>query len=715
MRIRTHPGQRTLSLYVDGQLTEERRVRVDEHLEECLRCQRETSFMFEVQRGLRRITKPRPPRDVLERVIERREAGERIILPSVSPDPRRLHPALSAVTAIAATVLLVAIALLVLPNGRAAAGASGMFFSPDNLDLKQQIEVEYRTAGALAGESVLELRGRYLSADEEIRSGEGGTFFSTELRKDEDQEGVFRGTVELPGSAVYAHFAVEDERGEYVDHNGHLFWDLMARYDDDRPKFEALWQRSRVFEQRDRLEAYESVRSLTKLYPERVEGWAQRYAFEMNAVGSVLSNELVALHKKKFDGFLQSARPGTLSASELGELVLYARRLNERGAAELWARELEKLDPNHPSAVRVHVERHLEALSEEPRSLLTELEREFERVGPIHPRLLQAGYRAALATGDPSTIRQWSDRLLTLVPGRTRPVTRQLAEIPALQGYARNLIRIELDRLDEAPEFDRPLHLSVSEYREANRRVRHDLLVMLGRMLVADGQLEAGVDTLTLATESGWDPALFGDLASYAIARGDTATSLRFHAWAAVDPIHGEEYLAAHAPEIDRLADDSRWQWTLETATAMLRGRVRASEISRTLLDEVVLRDGRGVSSSLSSLLGEDATIVVIWSRLDPRSVNVLAELTTYREELAADGIEILAITRETPSDQMASFLEVESIGLPVYFDRRGEATAALKSFALPDLLILDGGGRIRFQPEDVEEAVRATLTGTQG
>jgi hypothetical protein len=671
--------------------------------------------MLEVQYGLQRITKPRPPRDVLERVIERREAGERIILPTVSPDTRRFHPVLSAVTAIAATVLLVAIALLVLPNGRAAAGASGMLFSPDNLDLMQAIEVEYRTAGTLAGESGLKLRGRHLSADDEIRSGEGGTFFSTELRQDEDQEGVFRGTVRLPGSAVYAHFAVEDERGEYVDHNGHLFWDLLARYEDGRPKFESLWQRSRAFEQRDRLEAYESVRSLTELYPERVEGWAQRYAFEQNAVGSVLSDELVTLHEERFDRFLQSAARGTLSASELGDLVLYARRLNDRGAAERWARELEALYPSHPSAVREHVERYSEAFSAEPRSLLVELERVFGRVGPIHPLLLQRGYRAALTTGDASTIRLWSDRLLTLLPGRTRAVAGEVAEIPALRGYARDLIRAELDRLDGASVLGRPLHLSVSEYREENRRVRHDLLVMLGRMLVADGQLGAGVDTLTLATESEWDPALFSELAAYAIDRGDTATSLQFHAWAAVDPINGERYLADHGAEIDRLADGPVWERTLETATAEQRRRVSVDEINRLPADEVVLQDDGGVARPLRSLLGGDATIVVIWSRLDPESVGVLAELVGYRERLTARGIEILAITRESPSDRTTHYLEAEGIDLPVYFDRRGEATVALKSFALPDLLILDAEGRIRFQPEGVEEAVRATLTVVQG
>jgi hypothetical protein len=670
--------------------------------------------MNEVQRGLQRITKPRPPRDLLDRVLQRREAGERIILPTVAPGPRRLRPALPVVTAVAAALLLVAMALLVLPNGRVAAGASGMRFSSDNLDLSKKIEVEYRTVGDLAGESSLELRGRYLTADDDIRFGEGGTFFSTTLTPDDRLEGVFRGTVQLPSSAVYAHFAVEDERGDYVDHNGHRFWDLLARYEDGRPKFEALWQRARVFEQRDRLEAYESLRLLTEQYGDRVEGWSQRYSFESNAVGSVLSDDLDALHEEVFDGFVQDAARGTLSASELGELVLYGRRLDDRVSAERWTRELEALNPHHPSAVRERVERLNDALADEPRWLLAELEREFELVGPIQPLLLQVGYRAALATGDVSAIRHWTDRYLTLSPSRTRRIAEDLAEFPSLRSYAGNLVRSELERLDRTSVIDRPLHLSVSEYRQEMRGLRHSLLVTLGRMLLADGQTDPAIDTLMLAAESGWDVGLFGELASVLVARGDIAMALRFHAFAAADPVSGEVYLAEHAAEIERLVDGPGWERRLEVAVEELQERIYANGTNRRPADEVVLRDDRGMARPLDALLGDGATIAVIWSRMDPSSLGALKGLATYRELLVNHDIEILAITRESQSEQAAWVLADEGIDLSLYFDRRGAATAALQSFAIPDFLVLDAEGRIRFQPAAVEDAVRAALVLSQ-
>ena len=174
MRVRRHPSHYTLSLYVDEELTDGRRIRVDEHLEGCLKCQRQVEFLVEVQRGLREIAKPRLPRHLLAHILERRDAGERIILPTAWTSPRRLRPAIPTVAAVAVAVFAAAVGLLLLGSGEAAAGASGMTFSPASLDLTQEIEIEYQTAGVLFNEPKLILRGRYLTADDEIQLGEGG-------------------------------------------------------------------------------------------------------------------------------------------------------------------------------------------------------------------------------------------------------------------------------------------------------------------------------------------------------------------------------------------------------------------------------------------------------------------------------------------------------------------------------------------------------------
>lgn len=705
MGIRRHPSHRTLSLFVDEELTEARRGRVVEHIGGCSKCRHEIDFMREVQRGLREIARPRPPRDVLQHILARREAGERVILPTAWASPRRLGPAAPAITAVATALLAIAVGLLLLDSREAAAGASDMKFSPASLDLSREIDVEYRTFGALAAEPMLVLRGRYFTADDETRLGEGGTYFSTELWTEGD--GTFRGSVRLPGSAVYAHAAVEDRDGEHVDHTGYRSWELMARYEDGRPKFESLWQRAQAFAGRDPREAYESIRTLTELYPDRVEGWSARYGYERGAVAATLSEELERLHRAKFDEFRRRAGAGDLSASELGELVNYAHRLPDRSARELWATVLEELHPNDPIAVRERVELLQETLKDEPRALLTEYEREWERVGPIQPLLLQNGYNAAQKAKDAAAMRRWAERLVSVQPSRARSVARDLAKLPTLRAFASGLIRAELRRLESASELHRPIHLSVSEYRLTHRRQRHDLLVTLGRLQLAEGREEAALDTLLLGAETGWDPELFVEVARLYASSGDHTKARRFYALAAVDPLTGGADLdsvlhgtgvmsgAAWAEALDAARGEQLARWQLD--------RPQAAERDRRPIEGVSLRTADGTSVPLHRLLGKKVTIVFLWSRWAERSAEMSRTLVEYRDRLASRGIEVLAITRDPDS--------APGVTLPVYLDPHGEATAALQSSAIPDLLILDGVGHVRFDPVDAVEAVRVALT----
>jgi hypothetical protein len=709
MRVRRHPSHQTLSLYVDEELPEGRRTRVVEHLEGCLKCRREVDFMLEAQRGLREIAKPRPPRDLLEHILERRDAGERIILPTAWASPRRLRPAIPAVAGIALAVLVAAIGLVVLGSGEAAAGASGMTFSPANLDRTQEIEVEYTTIGALAAEPRLLLRGRYLTADDEIRFGEGGSFVSADLWPEED--GTFQGAVRLPGSAVYAHFAVEDPEGEYVDHNGYRSWELVAEYEDGRPKFEALWQRARAYEQRDRQEAYESIKRLTEAHPDRVEGWSARYGYEKAAIASVLSRPLRARHQSKFTGFLEQASKGTLTSNELGALVDYARRLGEGAAVERVANELQRLHPNDPIAVRERVLHLRESLKGAPQSLLREFEREWKRVGPSQPLLVEYAYEAAVQTREPAPIQQWADRFVALDPSRTPIIARDLEGILALHPYAADLIRDELRRIEEAPAINRPLHLGVTEYRDENRRRRHELLATLGRMLLEAGKLEAGADTLLLAAETGWDPELFTDLAELAASRGDAPTARRFLALAAIDPLAGLADLEARPVRIDGVGDRASWEAALAAARQEQQARLDAGDLNRSLPDGVVLRDHGRVARRLDSLLGETATIAFLWSRWDRRTIDISQSLADYRDRLASVGVNILAITRDPDVEGALTGWRELKVGLPVYLDPQGRATAALGSFAIPDLLVLDAEGHVRFARRNVDEATRAALT----
>jgi hypothetical protein len=428
-------------------------------------------------------------------------------------------------------------------------------------------------------------------------------------------------------------------------------------------------------------------------------------------VASTPAETLERTHRTKFDDFRRRAAVGTPTASELGALVSYADRLQDRPAREPWRRALERNHPTHPIAVRERVEELNRTLKSEPRALLIEFEHEWEKVGPVQPILLQYAYNAAVKAHDASAMRRWAERLVSVRPARTRRVARDLARVPSLRAFAADLIRRELDRLVRVSESERPIHLSVSEYRLENRRQRHDLLATLGRLLVEEDRVEAGVDTLLLAADTGWDPELFRELAELIGSRGDTETALRFHALAAVDPLAQEADVETPPLDLRFRTEEPSWAEALEAARDEQRDRINATQVVPRPVDNVALRSQNDAIVPLDDLLGETATIILLWSRWAQQTAGVAQGIGEYRDRLAAHGITILAITRDPdPEPALQNWLEL-GVDIPSYVDSKGEATAGLQSFSIPHLLVLDADKRVRFDPVDADEAVRAVLT----
>lgn len=117
-----HPKFATLSRYASGELAERRRGRVAEHLTRCSRCRAALSERLGLERQLREMPTPDLPADLLDRIVARRQSGERIIVPSASPAaPRRWQ----AVAYPIAASLLFALALA-LPAAPVRAWMQGM-------------------------------------------------------------------------------------------------------------------------------------------------------------------------------------------------------------------------------------------------------------------------------------------------------------------------------------------------------------------------------------------------------------------------------------------------------------------------------------------------------------------------------------------------------------------------------------------------------------
>ncbi|HKG90382.1 MAG TPA: zf-HC2 domain-containing protein [Gemmatimonadaceae bacterium] len=86
--FRRHPDARRLDAYVDGRLPEGERARIAEHLTRCDVCRRAVAELRRVGELARahQATVPALPPAALERVLARRAAGERCILPTADAE-----------------------------------------------------------------------------------------------------------------------------------------------------------------------------------------------------------------------------------------------------------------------------------------------------------------------------------------------------------------------------------------------------------------------------------------------------------------------------------------------------------------------------------------------------------------------------------------------------------------------------------------------------
>ncbi len=708
MTLQTHPSLQSLSLYVDGELGERRAGRIGEHLESCARCRREVAFILEVQHGLRRLARPRPPSDLLAEVLERRATGERVILPTAGiRHAERTRPSVRGVAAAVAAMALGAVGIGLLTSGPAEAGSSRLTFTPDNLDLTSSKQVEYRTVGPLAGEPRVRLRGRYYTATDRISRGEGGSIVSAYLESNEP--GIFGGAIELPGSAVYARFRVEDTAGEYLD-PGAASTEILARYADGTPKFEALWQKGRIFENTNETEALEAVRRLTELYPERIEGWERLHYFEQAGLareGSPEAHErMAAAHRERLRGFITAAAGRELTIGELAAIVAYARRLDETDLFDRFAEALQRRAPRHPIAVQHRVAAAVDLWENDPRARLSALEREWQLAPPTDIALPLAGLATAVAARDLEQVGLWAERLVLTEPGGERLAAATILSAPELAPAAAAQLRKGLERLDD--HADRPIDLTVSEHEAQRLRVRHLLLRELGFLLHQTGQVEAAFDTLARAAATGWNADLFEQVAGLAESLGRRDDAVRFHALAAADPVSGDAYYGRWVERIEGLADRAHWYTRLDEAEERQR-----AEIYRGLLnikpETSVLRRTDGTTVRLASMLGESATIVLLWSRYSTGSVALLESLAAERDRLSGLGVEVLAIARDPDPGQLREYVSALGVALPMFVEDRRDV--AMTGRQMPGLTILDRTGTVIFRFSELPRAIRAVFT----
>ena len=703
-----HPSSATLSRYLDGDLGAFRRRRVASHLARCAECGEKVQDWRGIGVALRSAPLPPLPASTFQQVSERRAAGERVILPTARPGTR--GRTLRAAAAAAAVLLAVGAGAILRRPPELAAEASTLVLSPAAPRAGEEVRVHYHATGKLAGEQRLVLRARVFGPG----GGRLGTRHAVLANLVREGRGSYRGSFRLSDSVAYAVLAVEDARGERVDYDP-ARWDVVRHGADGRPLASALERRIEYRSEWASSLALETAREMTRIYPDSTASWLARYYHEDAAADRTRGDSIKAEFRTRFAALERRRQAAPVPAEEMARLASFASALDDSAAAERWSGRLLRDAPAHPAAVmhRAYVTRA--ANRGNARATLTALEQLWTEAAGSTPELALAGFMTARPTGDAATILRWAERLERADPAWDPMVARALSEIPRLRAEAAARLRRQIRWLDGGAEQLRPIGHTRTDYDLVRSRARAYFLGQLGRSLLDGGQVPAGLDTLARAVDAGWNMDLFRIIANTKLAIGDTAGALPVFARIAVDPATTPAFSDSVKARVGSRFQRGEWASLRKAAREELDEYVWSQAVNRGVRGGVRLVDIAG-RPYLFRGRGDAPTLVAFWSPDCQPSVEQLRQLDELSRRLGSQGVRVLAVTDGASGKTVQRFMAEKGYSFPVFLDVDGDAARAFDNRATPRYLVLDSGGRIRFDsygPDDVVRQV-AALRGSR-
>lgn len=701
-----HATLSQLSRYVDEALQAAERLRVEAHLRDCQRCRGEIAFMRKIGHAARDASVPRPPSNLLDRIVASRASGHRVILPAQIPaaPPRRRGLALGVIFLLLASGL--AVGALGLLSRSARAGASALMFEFEVVDAAPRaVQVEYRGAFGLADEEQLKLRGRYRTASHLASSDDPGMPIDATLTR--HPSGTHHTSISLPPSAVYAFFAVEDPDGRTLDTNVGRFWEILVTDEDGFPLFEALRQKFLALEERDWMKALETARQMTELYPDRAEGWWHRFSYERDMASGPALEELTDFHRSQLASLERTSLADALpDAQQLGALVEYARALRDDEAQRRLLDRLEQMAPQHAVAVKYRIAALIPRLWDRPAELLSALEEEWKHAGPAHELLVTTGYGVARRLDVPDAIRTWADRYVQYRPSVSVEVAVALAEIEGLRQEGMKRIRREIGHLDRAADDSRGIDTPTDRHRRAVLHQRGLLLAELGRALAAEGKRAAALDTLRLAVAGVWDDDVFRRAAATTLALGDTVAAIALYARIAADPLTRPETADSLREALQPAISGASWDALVTGATEELEERLLGAAQTRSLPPDMSLNDVSVEPVSLLELVSEKTAVLAYWT-LSPQPTRLeMQRLQHAYETLAEAGASLFLVVRESATPFFDRMVRELDFTVPILVDERSELLGEVGNRLTRQYLVLDPAGRLHVHTR-LEDAMR--------
>ena len=661
-----HPMYATLNRFADGELSAKRQRRVADHLAECARCRQQVTFIRAAGDLARSLEAPLAPPEILDRVLERRAAGERVLLPLESPG-RRSRTGWRTAAKVAGLALLLAIGSFVSAN-LLEADRTGLRIAPDRPRAGDTLTVTYDGGFRFAEENQLRLRARFRTA-----SGQHWQQIAAIL--DRGEEHRFVASVPLPDSVVYAAFAVESLQGDQVDSRNRQLWDIVVFGTDGRPSLAGLHERFTDLFGRDRVVAHRVARKTTDLYPGSARGWADRASVELSGAPSDSMREAHSRQLALLERALTESPPA--DPAELAHMARYAMMLGELASVDYWAREAERRGVRAATLYQVEATR-IRLSRPRPEDALGRLEALWQESPAPLPALADAGWWFALKARDWTGIETWLPRVrLTRGTSGSDWLLQQLVdEFPAEQvlGWALNEGRDVL--LGEGGH--RPLVRSAPRHARLLTEARQGLLAELAQLAAGAGRADVARELAAEALPMAWETSALETIGGVLLETGDTASALAAFARVAADPVGGT------VPAFTLRTPD----WPERVARAK-------RELDRYVLEDAVIRYPEGIEPA-----NEVGVTAFVWS-CAPDEFRRLNRFAESFPDVAFVGYAAPGLGR-SPEELRDCGLEI-----PIRVDPKAAAREAFGATGSRAYFITDASGRIRFEYSRLAEVPR--------
>ncbi len=593
----------------------------------------------------------------------------------------------------------------------APAEASSLTFAPATPRAGSRVAVTYRPSTALAGDSVLVLRAVFRAPVDWMRNQLTlQVVDAARLRRGRD--GRFHGAFTFPAQSSLGRFAVGSLDTLHADGNSGRHWSLLAHGADGRPTAGALSSASwdeMLRSDWDRALPY--VRRLTEDFPADPGSWFNRIAIERAVLGEGRFAPRVAAFRDRLASF-DSVPTARGDGDRLGCLLWLAYQVGDSARAVHWRARLIAEAPLHPLAVQERMDDLAGALRDRQAARLDSLEDLWRVAGAAHRSVTGSGMNAARSVGDSAALLRWVDRAVR--SGMIEPAdgATQLARIPSLIPEALRRLAASLDSLGRGLGARlRDVDATLADVRREAPDRRREILTAMATASLRRGDSTSALARYVQASETGWSPATFGATQVLAHARGDAALERRMSALLAADPLATEATRDSVRAAEPGLASDSAWGAFLAEGEREMLRRVPPEPQSVDASSSLRLAAWGTDSTRPVSLARGRISVIALWAVGCPYARAQLPTLARMEKALARRGIDLLVVTPDPASEELAAFVAGQPAAPPIHHDLENTAGRTFAAYGFPWFIVVDGEGRLRSKGHDIPTAAAEAIT----